>query len=264
MPAKPTVKAQPYPYEIPSIEYLKERDPKIIHPWLVQEFIRIEALLRSSKVMKLYTQTFASTKKGDLTTDTLYRDYSVIQGWEVLEGQHHPFRNEKTAPSHVEKNQPYSHVGITDLKAKIRLSKTKPEEYDLFWCELQDEVLSGDYTNLVLEIDVSYPIPNIIRALRKLIAEQKAQAKKTPDVWGHFIHFIHFIKLNFQTWIDYFRCYDLRRCEGKTFGQIAGKVYGDATKKYENAETAYKRVSKLIHYTETNTWPPPANFLNKQ
>ena len=116
--------------------------------------------------MKLYTQTFASTKKGDLTTDTLYRDYSVIQGWEVLEGKHHPFRNEKTSPSHVEKNQPYSHMGITDLKAKIRLSKTEPEEYDLFWCELQDEVLSGDHTNLVLEIDVSYPIPGIIRASR--------------------------------------------------------------------------------------------------
>ena len=58
-----------------------------------------KALLRSPKVMELYTQTFASTKKGDITTDTLYRNYEVIYGWEVLERKHHPFMNEEPSPS---------------------------------------------------------------------------------------------------------------------------------------------------------------------
>ena len=71
-------------------------------------------------------------------------------------------------------------------------------------------------------------------------------------------------RLGVKTWIDYFRCYDLRHCEAKTFGQIARKVYGDSTKFYEVAEKAFKRVSKLIHYAETKNWPPPPNFLNKK
>lgn len=260
MPAQSTksVKPPPYPYEIPPIEYLKARNPKKLIPWMVQEFIRIEALLRSPKVMKLYTQTFGNTKKGDQTTDTLYRHYRVIQGWKVLKGHHHQLLCEKGPPSKGEKDQPYSNMGITDLKTKLRLSE---EEGDVFWWELQEEILSGDHTNVVLEIDISHPIPDIIRALRKMIAEQKTQVKKIPDVWGHFINIINLDK---NTWIDYFHCYDLRQCEGKTFGQIAGKVYGDATKKYENAETAYKRVNKLIHYAQTHAWPPPSNFLNKQ
>jgi len=168
--------------------------------------------------------------------------------------------NEEPSPIKGEKNQPYSHMGITDLKAKLLLNKTEPEKYDMFWCELEHEVLSGDHLNLVLEIDVSYPIPDIIKALRKLIAEQKAQVKKIPDVFGHFIHFI---KLDFQTWIDYFRCYDLRQCKARVYGQIARTVYGDS-KKRDLAEKAYDRVEKLIWYAETHNWPPPKNFQNKK
>ena len=152
---------------------------------------------------------------------------------------------------------------LNRVKRELEQLKKELKEKELLTAE-QAEKLNKMYQDLAALQEKTRDPEQLREELKEkelLIAEQKAQLKKIPDPW-HQGHPINAIKLDIHTWIDYFRCYDLRQCEGKTFGQIAAKVYGDSTKKYENAETAYKRVSKLIHYAESNNWPPPTNFLN--
>jgi len=276
------VKAQPYPYVIPSIEYLKEWDLKHLKPWDVQEFFRVEALLRSPKVAKLYKETYTPPKPKEnrhLRTDSLFINYQVWPGWSVLKGKAHHYRFDVNRLSEYAKFQPYHASGIYDLKVIPGVDYLnqdwpagKMRNVALF---LGDQILSEDPKLIHLTIDATYPTQKILSTLRKIIGLQKEKIKNTPDASPWFQHRYlksgrlqftkpkHVLKLDAKTWIDYFLCYDLRHCGAKTFGQIARKVYGDA-KKYEVAEHAYKRVCTLIQYAETKNWPPPPNFLNKK
>ena len=85
----------PYPYKIlpvvcPSLQATLKLDPSF-----VLEFFRIEALLRSPTVIKLYETTFSSwdrsSKENHHRTDTLRNKYNIIGGWQVLDGVHHEF-----------------------------------------------------------------------------------------------------------------------------------------------------------------------------
>jgi len=267
------IKRNSYPYRIPSLEHLKERLLKKLEPAKVQEFCRIEALLRSKKVANLYEETFLNKKPGNLQTDSLYLNYLVFPGWAVLNGCHHDFLTNDQMLQFMMKDQPYCDVGIIDLQHLA--TKVLPERKKLFWQNLKEMMDSDNPRNLYLEIDASYPTKSILNVLRKLIAQKKEQIKSTPDDSPWFRRMTikpnhslwnspkHVLNLDAKTWIDYFRCYDLRYCKAKTFGEIAMKVYG-ASNKYEVAEHAYKRVIKLIEYAESNNWPPPPNFLNKK
>jgi len=279
MPAKPTLKPQPYPYEIPSIEYLKERG-KNLDPWDVQEFFRIEALLRSEKVAKLYEQTFETGKSkttfGNLEfyVDFLEKNYKVSLGWRVLKGIHHNLiLMSETRKGYFTRHQPYKDSGIFDLKAELARGRTALEGEKRFWRILKDSLDSGNPQSLYLQIDASYPTRRILDSLKIILESQKAEINKTPEDSPWFsliksksktVNREHLRKLDIQTWIDYFRCYDLWHGKDKSFGQIALKVYGDSQTKYEAAEKAVKRVRILIHYAETHNWPPPKNFQNKE
>lgn len=66
-------------------------------------------------------------------------------------------------------------------------------------------------------------------------------------------------RFDLQTWLNYFRCYDLRVRDKLTFGQIGKIVYPEekASKAYyERAEQGYKRAARMIKAAETNSWPP--------
>ncbi len=57
--------------------------------WNALEFFRIEALLRSKKVMEVYRRTYKKYTKTNRTTDKLFMDFAVHDGWNVLNGSHH-------------------------------------------------------------------------------------------------------------------------------------------------------------------------------
>lgn len=269
MSVNPSVKAQPYPYQIPPIEYLKVGDLNKLDPWDVQEFFRIEALLRSLKVMELYEKTHSNSMKG--SSDSLYMNYRVYPGWNVLESSHH-YLLDITRP------------GVNNLKEMFEFSRVNcgaaPKEWWLK--EFRDALLADDPTFLYLKINAKNPKQKLLRDIGKLIDQQKLEIRETPgdSDWFHaqpkenhkpgdrrhaqWRKTKTFYDFDINAWIDYFKCYDLRTCEAKTYGQIAGKVYGDSKTKYENAEKAVKRVSTLIHYAQTKNWPPPTNFLNKK
>jgi hypothetical protein len=279
MPANPSVKAQSYPYQIPPLEYLKESNPNKLDPWEVQEFFRIESLLRSSEVIQLYKKTYSPAEKGHALTDSLYIKYRVVPGWLVLRGYHHSLMREYPRGKDSE-TQPFRRSGLTDLRTSHKRNSTTPDGGEKSWQYLKSSILSNDPRFIYLRIDASYPTKIIMEALRKRIKQQKNEIEETPDDSEWFRNqykeprpgtsFSHIqrrsktvYKFDVPAWIDYFTCYDLRHFEAKTFGVIARKVYGSSNKR-DNAEKAHDRVKELIKYAESNNWPPPANFLNKK
>jgi hypothetical protein len=145
---------------------------------------------------------------------------------------------------------------------------------------LEQAILNKDPRYLWVRIDAAYPPTRILKALKKELEKRHKTlnvispelghtvlVSSPSEIWGDFQPRHPSKKpplLSIKTWIDYFRCYDLRRCKALSYGQIAHKVYGDSKNKYEVAEKAVKRVGKLIEYAESNNWPPPSNFLNKK
>ena len=231
--------------------------------------------------MELYKKTYSTSDEWNSLTDSLYKKYRVTPGWLVLKGYHHHLLREHLQGKYSE-IQPFHRSGLVDLRTSQRQKVEIPGIGEKAWHYLQNSILSDDPRFMYLRIDASYPTKIIMNALRKRINQQKTEIEKTPDdsEWfqtqyiepknnkkgfaGIFRRSKTVIQFDVPRWIDYFTCYDLRHGAGKTYGQIAGKVYGDSKSKYENAEIAVKRVTKLIHYTVTENWPPPKNFLNKK
>ena len=191
MPAKPTkpVKAQPYPYEIPSIEYLKERDPNILNPWDVQEFFRVEALLRSKTVMDLYRDTFSSPKKRIQPTDSLYMRYLVFPGWLVLKGHHHSLFRDHTK-SRYSKVQPFHTSGISNLTASHKETSQAPDKGVKAFEYLKESILSENPKYLYLRIDATYPTKKIISGIKTAIRSLRRCSPMSDNVFhrGHVRH----------------------------------------------------------------------------
>ena len=253
----------PYPYKIPSIAYLKKKELKDSSSKNVLEFLRIEALLRSKDLIKLYRATFGAkpTKNGD----AIVIEQGIIFGWGIRKGEHHVLLLKSYLELETQRTgQSQLKSGIHDLQ--IELLQESAAMHERVMEGIQERMSDSSSPFLWLEIDVRYTPTSICKKLKEMLkakldtynahlkrgASPTHSSPKTTSLDPH-------------TWIDYFQCYDIRHCEGKSksFGEIAIKVYGDSEKR-EVAEHAYKRVCKLIEYAESNIWPPPSNFLNKK
>ena len=74
-----------YPYTIPPVNCPDPKTAKKLDPWSVQEFFRIEFLLRSPTVMELFrTQGTNPRSSGQLLLQ-----YEIP--WTVLDGAHHGY-----------------------------------------------------------------------------------------------------------------------------------------------------------------------------
>lgn len=251
------IKRNSYPYHIPSIEHLKDKELKDPSSNDVWEFFRIEALLRSKGLIDLYQETFGPGAKKDYRE--IIKEYGILDRWEILKGSHHSLvlKFYRDVEEQVT-GQPYLKWGIHDLQ--IDLLQESEANHQALMESLREQMKEKNSPFLWLEIDSRYPPTTILNKLKQMLkAKKEGYSPRLADSPPELL----IKRLNLITWIDYFRCYDLRRCEQKTFGEIAMKVYG-APNKYEVAEHAYKRVIKLIEYAESNNWPPPPNFLNQK
>jgi len=150
MPAKSSPHS--YPYSIPPVDCPDPEDLKKLDPWDVLEFFRIEALLRSQRVMKLYKQSYASWNKKDLHTDELLTTYGVWGGWQVLEGTHHYF----LFPGMVERftHEAADKSGIVDLR-ELLISPVISKDDVMPW--LRQAILRKDRRYLWVRIDCACP-----------------------------------------------------------------------------------------------------------
>jgi len=283
-----TMKAKPYPYQIPPVEIFDPTTEGDLEQWEVLEFFRIEALLRSAEVMTLYQKKPPNPcPDSTLLSDSLWMNFAVPFGWNVLEGFHHlsliPGGMDK-AGVNVYKEQPNRLSGILDLKAWFLhppedlppdwfTSQPKDRQIDLSPTEdLKKTILASGERYLYLRIDTAYPPHTILKAMENLIKPRhKIQGvenpAKLPDLKilspDEVIRIIptHPTKKSpirsIPVWLDYFKCYDLRRCEGLSFGEIAKRIYPPGgAKARDRAEKAITRVERLIHCAVHRDWPP--------
>ena len=231
----------PYPYTIPRATYPNPSTIKTLDPWHVQEFFRIELLLRSRTVMSMYhPEETALQSPGNLT---LMLRYGF--GWYVLQG----------APYHSLK----PHTG--PIGAIPGLCTFSPEELILLLQMLHNlsTTLSDTERHVMNEqfrkwffcafINPHLPPALVMKALLPVLKqrhhEKQSSLPKRP------------YKFNIPTWLDYLACYDLRVAEGLTYGEIANRVYHKkGPHPRDQAEKAVTRVSKFLEAAEHHVWPP--------
>jgi len=271
--------------EFRPIPYLPPDVIKRLDPWAVLEFFRIEALLRSDLVRKLY-HDFITTliKEGDLpktfkprsqlpepvidflSQDPLLQNYRVTFGFGVIKGIHHsyylgPHKGAYMRESGVLYLEDYyvpgeGFLNLRDIDAEEIIKTQKLENYPRY---------------LWVRLDAAYPPSPILHELKNELTKRHKRLKEIPNpspsyqsVWlersthGHYIHPSKKSPIrSFTIWRQYFRCYDIREIARHSFGAIAKIVYPPGgPQARDRAETAYNRVSRLIEAAEQDKWPP--------
>ncbi len=283
MPTRLAKKVTSYPYTIPPLPTFFPQALSHHGSWNALEFFRIEALLRSKKVMEVYRRTYKKYTKTNRTIDALFLDFAVMDGWNVLNGSHHKLISIEPIGIHHLFYTP--DCGIRDLRWVIAgRPKTifEPNDYLVHWLKgSNDKFLAERY--LTLRIDTAHPPDRILKALKielerrhkteknvsiskpevKIMYQRNAEGRKLKNYGFSIRGCYHPTKKSpirkIQTWLDYFTCYDLRHCQNLTFGDIAKKVYPPGgPKNRDRAEIAFRRIVKLIKAAETNHWPPPS------
>lgn len=244
-------KPRPYPYKIPPVKF-PEKMPNL---WHVLEFLRGEALLRSPIVHKLY-------RKAKGPPDGLGLSERFGSGGHIFTGGHHLWLepNGYDSPG----NPPgWADKGLRDMGAISNLLPDQAEHW-------KHAMIANTSDYMYVEIAPAFPPKAILDALRPILVERhkatqgdrgEARLMRHPDLPGRTAWLIPFHTRkrppirDLKTWLNYLHCYDLRRCEGLSFGQIAKQVYGSQTKR-DLAEKAFDRVTHLIQAAEQNDWPP--------
>lgn len=307
---QPQKTRNPYPYDIPEVKCPSEGILKALHPAQVLEFFRIEALLRSASVHRLYSQ--CKTSSGRMMERPLFSRYGFT--WDAIDGAHHVLLWNPDPmfmappwfpPIPVGQSDKLSRAGVIDVGASVR------EGHALSWSTLMQD--TGPRF-LYLAIDNMTPPGTIIDALRPILKERHALTEQMPpidtitiyngmssdgdmisddDIFDDSVTDDNINADNEMTtaseiatdeddhmkkgfiqphnawkkspirdvekWLNYFRCYDFRRCDGLTFGQIGKTVYAtekEQEKKRDRAEKAVARAEQLIEQAESNKWPP--------
>jgi hypothetical protein len=232
---------KPYPYTIPPATYPDLATIETLDPWHVQEYFRIELLLRSRTVMEMYRpDETALQSPGNLR---LMLRYGF--GWYVLQG----------APYHCLKPQ------TGPIGAIPGLATFSPEEFTLLLQVLQNlsATLSETERQFMYEqfrtrffcafIDPNLPPDLIMKALLPRLNQRHQKGQSSLPTQPY--------KFNIATWLDYLACYDLRVANGLTYGKIAERIYQKkGSRPRDQAEKAVARVKEFLAAAEHHTWPP--------
>jgi len=264
MPQKPKTPVQPtgYPYPIAPIAYLKDKVLKHPNTPAVLEFFRIEALLRSKKVIEKYKTL---TAKKDMKESEVAR-VCGLPGNGVWQGVHHAYllENDPIMLANVGE-QPNDQYGIHDLQDDLFLVGNFPNVLSgsIMW-ELERQMRQKDSPFLWVRLDSRHGPNTIWKRLKKLLEKKQKPQSTESDSYPKALSLQSPIQ-DIKAWIDYFRCYDLRHCDGKSYKEIAFEVYKNAPiqRKTDHVQKAVDRVTTLIQYAESNNWPPHSGFLQK-
>ena len=228
-----------YPYAILPVTCPDPETAKKLDPWSVQEFFRIEFLLRSNTVMELFRTQGTHPK----SSAQLLWQYQIP--WTVLDGAHHGYLTLR--PGQVGPIPGMSILNFRDLYETLailsQLLSTQSED------QKQQALQKFEQRFLCLLIGPTLPPALIQKALQPLLVERyksvgKASFKKPK-------------KFDVKTWLQYLACYDWRVTKGATYGVIAERIYQKkGARPRDRAEKAVDRVTKLIHAAEQHVWYP--------
>lgn len=236
-----SMKPAPYPYPIPRVDIGPDLEAaKKLNPWAVQEFLRIEALLRSKTVMDLYR-----AEGRTLTSDVMLL-LKFRFNWTVLDGSHHRYLDPRS-----EYKMPVPGIWVLTVEelmwlagALSALAKQEPSTLNQqFFHWVQEKVLW-------LCIDPALPPEVALKALRPVLTQRHTKgakdALKEPE------------GCDLSTWLDYLTCYDLRVRDGHSYDEIGHIVYHSQSghEKRDWAKRAVMSVQGLIEAAQRNDWPP--------
>lgn len=270
--------SHPYPYVITEPPTLDQEVLQAMksYPLQVEDFIRIECLMRSEKVFDLYKRRKQQLNPGEL--DELQSHYAVQDGWGVLEGAHHrlldPDYNAQTERSEIPAEAWVKPEAILDIRALMRI---RPE------IDIKNALQAVGAQYLCWLININYPPESLVRVMRSSLKEAHAQVPQ-PNPLPPFVSRFNengsfetvWLKprrareksknIDLRTWLEYLKYYDYRRRDGLTYGQAAenvrpvpkrrSKPASEARKKaYGIAKKGYRAVEKLISKLEKPTSP---------
>lgn len=228
--------AKPYPYSILPVRRPSPEIANQLNPSNVQEFFRIELLLRSERVMEIY-RNLGDTFEG---TIELINRYGL--GWHALRGKHHRLLLPKTrrhVPVYIQTYEDIAKSPKSFLSTMRALCEPEVETIDR-------ESLDGVRRNFLCLIQASpdIPVDDILAQLRPILVQRQKPSRQP-------------YKFNLTTWLDYLRCYDLHISEGRSCGEIGKIVYGkQGSSRRFSPKTACQRVLTFIRAAEQGNWPP--------
>ena len=211
-------KGTPYPYPIRGVECPPDSVLERIDPWLILEFFRVEALLRSPTVQQLYRMHMSSLSSDpSLSTEgnlLLFSRYGI--SWANINSVDHHFL---LNPHPV---QSLTQAGITDMGAIIKDGQSE------FW----NLTMKSDTPQYVyLAINAAFPPETILKALKPVLKERNKLVWDPEGIWKPVTEVVTSLRgprgdaqylvpygprkknspiLNIKAWLKYFRCYDLR------------------------------------------------------
>ena len=231
-----------YPYSILTVKCLNPEELKKVDLWSIQEFFRIEFLLRSKSVMSLY-RTHGATPECSVL---LLLEFGFP--WTVLQGSHHDFLTLRPGQT-----RPIPGVSIFNFKGLYQsfmvLSKFLSTQTEEQKCQVLER-FDQRFLALICDPTIS---PSLIQEAITPILEDRYQSVGQPAQRRP-------LRFDVPTWLKYLACYDLRLVEGRTYGEIAASVYAETgPNPRDRSEKAVARVSKMIAAAAQHQWPPSSS-----
>lgn len=219
---KPT--PRPYPYKIPPVDCPSQEILNQLTPWHVLEFLRVEALLRTSTVADIYKSNLTQKEK----QRKLYSIYRIY--WDVFEGWHHQYLRPEAKFEWTSDVGGFIGPGVSDISVMAGFE------------DLNQKILNAPRRLLYVEIDTAFPSKHVLKGLA---TELRARHEEVP-------------RLDLRTWLNYLTVYDLRTTKALSFGQIASSLTSLVGEHWDRsrADTSYDRCKCLIDAAEGDNWPP--------
>ena len=170
-----------------------------------------------------------------LWDNSLQNRFNIEDGWAVLLGSHHHLLTNRRPSFRIGEGI----VNLTNFHQKTDL------RFDL---KFLDEKQSR---YLYLMIDTAEVSSSDMKLLNGLL--RKRQKRKPAENEPHPIQDVH-------AWLNYLKCYDIRRLEGASFKSIGRQVFGsqkNSSTVLHEAKRACDNVTKLIRNAEKGRWHLP-------
>lgn len=266
------VRTRTYPYDISPVPYPSTKNLANLDLWCALEFLRVEALLRSNEVCRLYEETFSQWNDEDQLSDSLFLKHGVFWGWHVLEAAHHSYLH-PAAMAELDRwaGRLHEQAGISDLQDFFRNRMKMGFSLKEDAVNICERLVQDGPRYLWVRIDAAQAPHTVLGALEERL--KKLHETLEIPLRATTVAVINkdrrYVELPYHprkpppirdllSWLKYFRCYDLRTVNGLSYGQIAQKVYKTTGKKaFDQARKAVSRVEQLISYAASATWPPP-------
>ena len=241
MPTRVLRKPKKYPYPILPVALPDTETIKRIRPYLLWEFLKVQALYRSEKVQELYMQ---GKQKGA----PLLRERFALN-WNDFNPPGFLFpKGEVLNPKVIDWD--FHQTGILDL---AKFKKDSPDLWDDGrW--LNEAVFPAASPLLAIQFHGFVPTETIIKHLRPILEQRDmSPTKDDKRLWKQF----RFIEATVpKTYLDYLRSYDLYHCQQLDPREIGRRIYPTHKKPTIMARTALKRAKIIIQQAEKWKWPP--------